>query len=334
MKLNTLEEAKTRVTIPDLWRRYNLLGTPSKSRRCPWGEDLHASFGVRPDGKLWNDFGTGEGGDVIDFLARLCQLDLGTACRIFKNIAGGISGPTPYALGNGDVTTTLKRKRTFPKMESVTGAYLERLDRLRGIGQDGLKWATERGLLRFATLRDYRAWIVTDGEGVNAQARRLGEQCWGHLGGAKAYTLPGSSASWPLGIREALSCPSIALCEGGADFPAAHSLSILEQASDDTKHDVTCAPVAMLGASHRIHDKALPLFAGKRVRILCHADEVEQRSTRTWEKLLAAVGNNVDVFDFSGLRRSSGNPVTDLNDFLDLSADDHHAHPDYWRILP
>ena len=194
---------------------------------------------------------------------------------------------------------------------------------MRGIGREGLEWASERGVLRFATAERYgeRAWIVTDGAGVNAQARRLDGQGWAHLDGAKAWTLPGSWASWPLGIREAKDSPAIALCEGGPDFLAAHYFALWEQTSHSAKRDAQCAPVALLGASQRIHADALPLFAGKRVRIFCHADEAGRKAATQWAEQLASVGVIADAFDFSGLCREDGTPAKDLNDCLHLNAD-------------
>jgi hypothetical protein len=218
-------------------------------------------------------------------------------------------------------------------LEIGTRAELEALAKLRVIGREGLEWASERGVLRFATSQGHglHTWIVTDGERVNAQARRVDGHGWDHLDSAKAWTLPGSWASWPLGIREANDYPAIALCEGGPDFLAAHFFALWEQASHYTKRDSQCAPVAMLGASHRIHADALPLFTGKQVRIFCHADEAGQKAARQWAEQLASVDVNADAFDFTGLCREDGTPAKDLNDCLLLNADGFGQTE---RILP
>ena len=164
-------------------------------------------------------------------------------------------------------------------------------------------------------LKDLPAWIITDAARVNAQARRMDGQQWEHIG-AKAWTLPGSWASWPIGITEAQPFPAIALCEGGPDFLAAHYLAFWEQASHPSKRDVSCVPVAMLGASQRIHADALPLFAGKRVRIFGHDDEAGRGAVERWAAQLASVGADVDAFSFAGLVQVDGRPVNDLNDSL------------------
>src|SRR5207249_3940491 len=115
--------------------------------------------------------------------------------------------------------------------------------------------AGERGLLWFASLKPRRAlltcpaWIITDCERVNAQARRMDGQKWDDIE-AKAWTLPGSWASWPIGIREAQPFRCIALAEGAPDLLAACHFIMCED------QERNCAPVAMLGASQRIHAQA------------------------------------------------------------------------------
>lgn len=328
----TIEEAKTRVRIQDLWAHFHLPGTPSKSCRCPFHEDRKNSFSISSDGLLWNCFAGCGGGDAIDFLARVCQLDRKAACRTFLGLAGGVPiSPARFTPTNA-TSPTPRAKPSLPDLDIGTAEELEALAKLRGIGLEGLQWASERGVLRFATLRGFRAWIVTDNSRLNAQARRMDGRVWEHLEGSpKSWTLSGSWAAWPLGIREAADFPAIALCEGGPDFLAAHYFVLWEQASHYAKRDGQCAPVAMLGASQRIHLDALPIFAGKRVRIFCHADDAGKRAALVWAQQFAAVGVNADAFDFSGLEREDGKPAKDLNDCLALNAD---GFGETERIMP
>lgn len=225
--------------------------------------------------------------------------------------------------GEEPLASAPKTKPPLPELETGTAAELTALATLRGIGLQGLQWASERGVLRFTTSQRYgvRAYVVTDGERVNTQARRLDGQGWEHLDGAEAWPLPSPCPAWPLGIREAKDFPAVALCIGGADFLAAHYLALVEQASHHTKRDVQCAPVAMLDAAQRIHADALPLFAGKRVRIFCHADETGHKAARQWAEQLTGEGVNADAFDCSGLTRADGKPAKDLNDCLLLNAE-------------
>jgi hypothetical protein len=185
---------------------------------------------------------------------------------------------------------------------------------LRGLSLEGVKLASERGLRRFGTYRGALAWFILDASQRVAQARRLDGRNW--FADVKALNLPGSQAAWPVGILEAKSFPLVALCEGGPDLLATFHFILREQ----RQHD--CAPVAMLGASPPIHTAALPLFAGKRVRIFGHDDAAGARAVDRWAAQLAAIGADVDAFSFTGFWRTDGQPVKDLNDLLRVHPDD------------
>jgi hypothetical protein len=200
---------------------------------------------------------------------------------------------------------------------------------LRNLSMDGLRLATDRGLLRFATVHKLTAWVVTDAERVNAQARRTDGGLWQHLSGpAKAFTLPGSWATWPIGIREAQHFPRILLVEGGPDLLAAHHFVNAEERERDV------AAVAMLGATHRIHPDALPLFRGKRVRIYPHLDDAGRKAAERWTEQLDAVNADVDCFDLSGIPTTSNGRVADLNDLCHLDADAFETDRQLRMVLP
>lgn len=205
---------------------------------------------------------------------------------------------------------------------------MKRLAALRNLGIEGLRIATELGLLFFACLRGFDAWIVSDSERVNAQARRMDGGMWEHLGGAKSWTLRGSWAAWLVGARESLSCQSIAFCEGGPDLLAACHFIWCEGREQDV------APVAMLGATQRIHEEALPLVAGKPVRIFPHLDDAGQHAAERWTRQLESVGAEVDAFDLTGLHQSDGEPVRDLNDCSSICPDDFEAVPELRAMMP
>jgi len=138
---------------------------------------------------------------------------------------------------------------------------------------------------------------------------------WEHIGGAKAYTLPGSWASFPIGAEESKAFPFIALVEGAPDLLAALQYCWAESRLKDV------APVAMLGASNPIPEEALPLFAGKRIRIFPHLDEAGKNAAQLWASKLAGVGAHVDGFSFEGLKMTNGEPVRDFNDMTAIDYD-------------
>ena len=338
---STIADAKTRLNIQMLWQHFNYPGSPAASCRSPFRDDIKPSFSVNGDGTLWNDFATGEAGDSVDFFQRASGLSRTEACRKFIALAGGTLTATAHAVRPTPQPVQARPRPSFPDFRKGTAADFAQLSVSRSISLEGLELAGERGLLHFATLKDSPAWIITDSERLNAQARRmdgqphpetghgprvwydehnnphdiLPAQGWQHLEGRpKAWTLPGSWAAWPIGIKEAQPFKFIALCEGGPDLLSACHLI----AAESRRHD--CAPVAMLGASQRIHQEALPLFAGKRVRIFGHADESGRSAVHTWAIQFETVGADVDAFSFVGLHQVGGKPVKDLNDSLLMDA--------------
>ena len=323
-----LHEAKERIRIPELWRHFGFEGEPKPSCRCPWRDDRKPSFSVAPDGMLWNDFAEGTGGDAVDFLQRASGLSKVEACRKFIELAGGRITPTPRA---ARAPARSEAPRAKPKylahLPKGQPADLKALAELRRLSVEGLTLAQDRGCLFFDRLHASPAWVVADSERVNAQARRMNGKPWGHVQ-AKAWTLPGSWASWPIGIKEALPFPSIALVEGGPDFLAGFHFAQVEG------KEGTCAPVAMLGASLHIHEDALPLFAGKRIRIFGHDDDAGRAAVGRWGRQLEAAGADVDAFSFAGLRQVNGDPVGDLNDCTSIHADDFENERTLWNLMP
>jgi len=62
---------------------------PGKACRCPWREDRSPSFSVSADGRLFNDFASGQGGDVVAFLSHARGISMSEAAREFLRMAGG-----------------------------------------------------------------------------------------------------------------------------------------------------------------------------------------------------------------------------------------------------
>ena len=324
---SNLADAKARLNIHGLWRHFGFEGEPKANCRSPFRDDSRPSFSVKADGTLWNDFSTGDAGDSVDFFQRATGLPQKDACRKFIELAGGYFRTTPMAAQPRPEPAAAKPKPVFPDFTKGAAADIQHLATLRNTGREGLEWARERGLLWFTTLHGHPAWVVTDDARVNGQARRMDGRPWEHIG-AKAWTLPGSWASWPIGIREAKDFPNLALVEGGPDLLAAFHFMVCEDRGRD------CAPVAMLGASQRIHTDALPMFASKHVRIFGHDDDAGRGAVELWAAQLASVGADVDAFSFTALRQVDGNPVKDFNDLTSIHADDFEVENILRRMMP
>jgi hypothetical protein len=288
---------------------------------CPF--PLHRektpSFTIFPDNHF-HCFGCGaHGTTIIDLVMGLRGC---SAVEAMAELSGNPIGsaPMPPRKKYDPEANNKKRaaaRRRWPVLKTPTAAEISAIAELRELSPEGVTLAAEVGLLFCAESREGRAWVVSDFRRINAQARRLDGKRWAHIGNAKSWTLPGSFASWPIGLREAQAFEKIALVEGGPDLLAAfHLIWIASQ-------EENIAPVAMLGSSNDIPPQALPLFAGKRVRIFAHRDENEVgicAENRWWEQLDKA-GTVVDGYSFKGLITSDGEPVNDVCDFAHVDVD-------------
>lgn len=323
--------AKARLDVPALWQLLGLPGVPARSCKCPFHEDHSASFSIFGDGHGWKCFAGCGQGDAVAFLQRARNLATGDTLREFVRLAGlDPARPTrpPVALPAPKPARPCPRPPAaeWPAMNGGTAGHRERLATLRNVAPEAVALAVERGLVAFGEWRGVPAWFVCDRSRRVAQARRLDGALW-WSGGPKAQTLPGGSASWPVGLPESAGFAVVALCEGGPDLLAALHFAWCE----DREADV--APVAMLGASQRIHADALPHFRGSRVRIFPHCDPAGHNAAREWTRQLRDAGATVDAFDLSSLRGVDGTPLKDLNDLTRLDADSFEADRNLWKLF-
>jgi CHC2 zinc finger len=284
--------------------------------KCPLHSEHQGAAFVVFDDARWKCFGKcGKSGDVIDLEQALRG---GTLAEAAERLTGSLSGCQHRASSNGDSRQLQIGTLKLEGLERCNEEDLQQISTLRSIPIEGLRPASARKLLfSYRYPHQGRCWLITDDARRNAIARRLDGKSFGDLDREaervcrrKSTCISGSQANWPIGIAQSNGFPAIALCEGAPDFLAAFWLAragAVEQ---------LVAPVCMTGASCRIHDDALPLFRGKRVRIFGHADEAGRKAIQRWAKQLLAVQADVDAFDFSGLVKADGSPVKDLNDYF------------------
>jgi hypothetical protein len=245
-----LKEALDKLTVCDVWEILGLDGTPKPSCRSPFRDDRNASFSIYDGGRRWKDHAIGENGDAADFVAKACNLSkeegarrlielAGTACKTNNNSPGNYKNARRDAVA-GQKQDPFKKEKTaktkkWPVLEAPTPAEIEAIAELRGLSAKGVSLAVQRGLLYCADSREGRAWTLTDSSRVNAQARRIDGKPWQRKARAKAWTLlPGSVASWPVGLPEATPFPAIALVEGAPDLLASLHLAWCHTATQET----------------------------------------------------------------------------------------------------
>ena len=276
------------------------------SAKCPAHQDRSPSLSITEgaDGRILMRCHAGcETGDICRALGiRLADL--------FSTSPSNQATTTP-------VSMTRRSALHLPSLSEGSEADWKALANMRHLDVDAVRVAVGRGLIWFATVKGHDSWIITDRKRVNAQARRLDGGKWDHLNGAKAYTMPGSQAAWPVGVPEASDYCLVALVEGGPDLLAAFHFALREGQVEFT------GPVAMLGASLSIPDAALPMFTECWVRVFPHSDDAGMKAGLRWARSLEKFATTVDIFDASG----AGEGVSDLNDLALV------AEPSL-RILP
>lgn len=333
--MTPLETAKARFTVPTLWTALDLPGTPPRNGAAghsPFRQDRRPSFSIFDDGKAFKDHATGEAGDVVDFLSLARGCDKSAAARELIALAGSprpilapMARPAVNPLPSPSPATAKPAPGgpAFPSdLRAPTADELDALAKLRQLpGTEGLEGAAAAGHLFVGMLPDLRegstedwhrvrVWIVTDSTRRNAQARRMDGEPWYCLGMAKARTLRGSQASWPIGAAETANWDRVLIAEGGPDF-----LSLWHAIAVTGAHD--CTPVAMLGATQTIHPDAAPYFLGKDVTLFPHVDNAGDAAKDAWAAQLYTAGARIVRFvDLAALL--SGRDGKDLNDLLTM----------------
>lgn len=71
--MNVWQEVKDRVLIEEVFAEYVQVLPSGRNFRClsPFRQEKTPSLIISPDKKIWHDFGSGEGGDVFEFVAQI-----------------------------------------------------------------------------------------------------------------------------------------------------------------------------------------------------------------------------------------------------------------------
>jgi hypothetical protein len=166
-----LQETKRKCPLPDLMRHLRMGEYIQRICSSPFRVDLNPSFSIYQNANgdyRWKDFGTGDDGDQISFLARHLNIDerqnFTELVAIFTAIASELDidndGSEP-----SEVPLAVKQPRPFPDrtpFNSGTGEQIQKLAAVRGISVAGLQWAQSRGVLIFGIWHEQEVYGVTD----------------------------------------------------------------------------------------------------------------------------------------------------------------------------
>lgn len=282
----TVSDAKNRVG--NVWRLGHLLNWPLTDGQTLdfafWRENRTTpALSVTPDGRGWFDHATGESGGMVEMLAKAEHLTERDACRRLTQLADGFTEAPPPIAQALRATPEQKRARWPASFGTLTTDEQFSLARRRRFPHfAGVAAASARGLLVSTASPDagdwlpVRAWGVTDSARLAVQLRRLDGKLWTMPGGAtpKSKSMPGSVAGWPIGISEVGDRANIVLTEGEPDLLAAITLHCLLNPRPDNGVPTdprTFGFCCLTGGAKKISATALPMFAGKEVRIILPA---------------------------------------------------------------
>jgi hypothetical protein len=319
-----LDAAKARVSITEAWRSLGLTGEPRRHCCSPFREDRHPSFSISACGRLWHDFATDEGGDVVSFVKRATACSDADAIRRVIEFAGGNYLPVAIAPRQDSSKPVAVPYDGLAALDLhlPTLAEIHALQDLRSWPSTaGLELAARRGFLRFADVKHWgdmhRAWILTDHARKSAQARRIDGEQWpsdGHT--YKSKTLR-SDPNAPSGLADVVSCDrrAVLICEGEPDTLAA---LLLAWAGDiDDKVGVVC----LTGASKPLPPAVLDNLRGRRCRVLRQTDPAGHKAALAWAESIHASGIAVDLANLDGRNRADGQPAKDVADLCRRPAD-------------
>lgn len=292
-----IQQLRASTPLPVLLRKLKLGQHARSSCTSPLRDDSNPSWGIYQRGErwFWRDHGTGDGGDEIDFLAHMDEVDPRqnfTGLLDRWEMVSKFPDPNPQA-----ITPASKRRRSGqPDCSTIrqgTEEELHQLCQLRGFDLASMEWAQQRGILRFGSFLGVPCYGVTDQGRRLLEWRRLEGQLFpakGELAERKSHTVGGSNKSWPVGIQEAKEAQGILLVEGLPDLLAAHTVISREG------KQATWAPVGLMGATARIDAEALELFRGKRVKLVPHLDEAGLKGAQARQEVLKGIASKVEFF--------------------------------------
>jgi hypothetical protein len=148
--LEPIEALKARVDIADIVGRYVALKQRGHEHRglCPFHAENTPSFKADRRRQRYKCFGCGAGGDVIDFLMAVENLDIGSAIKRLRELAGSGAEPARvWSTVEADAEGEAKKAYALgvwaaagPIVDALPLRYLREVRGLHGWRPDALRW--------------------------------------------------------------------------------------------------------------------------------------------------------------------------------------------------
>lgn len=234
----------------------------------------------------------------------------------------------------------LKKRPSLPQFRAPRLPELRALMRLRGLGASsaGLELMVERGLLHVAPAvyetdeagkpMNVAAFLLTDDARKVSLMRRCDGKYWNHIGGkkSKTWTAFDGASRWPIGAAHLanVGVQWILLVEGFPDMMATYTLlmDFAENLPIEARNKLlqSVRIIAMASGVTAIAPDALPLFAGKHVRLVPHDDlhanpgakeNAGESAAQKWAAQLYESGADVSIFRLRAYLPPGGKDLCD-----------------------
>lgn len=293
--MSVLEEAKTRLPLPELMTKLGLGDHTKRSAKCPFHQDRNNSFSVfqRDDEWFWKCHAGCGAGNAIGFLAKVQGISKSVACRKFIELAGGMMTEKSWQMPKTEASQHGCRavdiyepsdqdlRAVHQMVEALVSdsSLCERIARRRG-------WKPET--IRQLGLETYLGWhngklaFIYD-TGVKFRWRCKGERVirW-------AFGKP-----WLWRGAWIKSAQTIYVCEGETD-----AISLIDAGVES---DRSSATIAIPSASTFDEDWAA-LFKGKNVILAFDNDNAGSEATTRVSKILRSRVHSLKKLNWEDFR--------------------------------
>lgn len=191
----SIEEIKARYTVVDAWRDEGCQGEPARSCHSPLRADRHKSFSVYDDARRWKDHASGDGGDVLDFIAKVRGCDAAEALAIARERVGWAPGPHGPALSR---RSSAPRPRPVDAAPTYKAAVMQ--GPVRTLWEAGLHWLVIDDAMQ-GEIDSWRGWPAGTARFLAEEGLLAAPEVKGDRGLAFVVQYPGRSAWVEVGFH-------------------------------------------------------------------------------------------------------------------------------------
>jgi hypothetical protein len=148
--MDKIEEARAKLPLPELMREMGYGEFAKSSVRSPFRDEKSPSWGIYEKAARWKflDHGTGEGGDEIDFIEQVENIDRKAAIERFLAMAGVERQEKKPPATKFSLNGSKAHSKPWSECQAQADeAFLKNIAEERKIGVETMRWAKEIGIL-------------------------------------------------------------------------------------------------------------------------------------------------------------------------------------------